>query len=235
MRQFGIGSTLAISPISFAALGFFLGPIFAVSISEVFGRRWVFRISIPIATVFTIVAGTARNFQTLAVARCLACVAISPSVSVAAGVINDLWDVQTERLGTVVLVLFASLVVWSTEIGPPISASIVEETGDWRWTFHLTAIFLGACFATLFIPETFAPEIVRRRLIREKLPVEPRGSLVVLLRTATGRALHMILVEPIVRYTTFMAGIYQAVLYCFYVAFPLSSKASTVSPNTKQG
>lgn len=225
VEHFHISNTLAISPISFAALGFFLGPIFAVSISEVLGRRWVFRISIPIATAFTIVAGTARNFQTLVVARCLASIAISPSISVAVGVVNDLWDVRDDRLGTVVLVLFASSIVWATEIGPPISTSIVRDTGDWRWTFYLSSILLGVCLVTLLNPETFAPTIARQLDRREGKEVESSGSLATVLRTATGRALHMILIEPIVRYTTIMSGIYQAALYCFYVAFPVAFKS----------
>lgn len=189
------------------------------------GRRWVFRISIPIAITFTIVAGFARNFQTLVVARCLASIAISPSISVAAGVINDLWDVRDDRLGTVVLVLFASSLVWATEVGPSIGTTIVRDTGDWRWTFYLSAILLGACLITLLNPETFAPAITRQQIRREGKEPESSGSFTTILRTATGRALHMILVEPIVRYSTIMSGIYQAALYCFYVAFPVAFKS----------
>lgn len=48
-----------------------------------------------------------------------------------------------------------------------------------------------------------------------------RGSSVSVFGTAFGRALHIIAVEPNERYTTLMSGIYQAALYCFYIAFAL--------------
>lgn len=166
-------------------------------------------------------AGTAHNFATLAVARTLASFAISPCVTIAAGVINDLWDVRTERTGTAVMVLFASSLVWATEVGPLTSAAIVATTSDWRWTFYLTAILLGVCLPTLLIPETFALELARRRDIKQGQTPPKRGSTLKLLRIAGGRTLHMIAVEPIVLYSSLMSAVYQAVLYCLYIAFPL--------------
>jgi MFS family permease len=223
MQQFGLTSeTLAIAPISFAALGFFLGPILAGSISEVYGRRWVFIVAIPGAVAFTIAAGTAQHFRTLVVCRTLASIFISPTIAVSVGVINDLWEAQTDRLGTIMLVLLASGVIWSTEIGPAASSFIVVDTNDWRWTFYLATILLGVCLVTLLNPETYAPELARQRAKREGKAVESRGSTIQILGTSMGRALHMIAVEPIVTTTTIMGGVYQATLYCFYIAFPLA-------------
>jgi MFS family permease len=222
-EHFRVSTTLAISPLSFAALGFFLGPILAVSVSEIYGRIWVYRVTIPVSLAFTMIAGSAQAFRTLIVGRTLASVAISPSVSVAAGVINDLWDVKTERMGTAIMLLFASSIVWATEIGPPSSVAIVNDTGDWRWSFYLTAILLGVCLLTLLAPETYGPEIIRKRDARQgnTTTLPSRGSPYSVLLISTGRALHMISTEPIVRYTTMMAAVYQGVIYCFYVAFPL--------------
>lgn len=166
-------------------------------------------------------AGTAHNFATLAVARTLASFAISPCVTIAAGTINDLWDVRTERTGTAVMVLFASSLVWATEVGPLTSAAIVATTGDWRWIFYLTIILLGVCLPTLLIPETFALELARRRDIKQGQTPPKRGSTVKLLRIASGRTLHMIAVEPIVLYSSLMSAVYQVVLYCLYIAFPV--------------
>lgn len=166
-------------------------------------------------------AGTAQNFTTLAVARTLASFAISPCVTIAAGVLNDLWDVRTDKTGTVVMIIFASSIVWASSVGPLVSASIVATTGDWRWTFYLTTILLGVCFPTLLIPETFAPELARRRDIQQGQTPPKRGSTLKLLRIAGGRTLHMIAVEPIVFYSSLMGAVYQAVLYCLYIAFPI--------------
>ncbi len=64
--------------------------------------------------------------------------------------------------------------------------------------------------------ERLAEGCRREVLVAADIGVEPRGSPTEMLCTATGRALHMILVEPIVLYTTLMFwGIYQAASILF--------------------
>lgn len=220
-KEFAVNSTLGILLISLAAVGFFLGPLIAVSISEIYGRRSIFIVAIPVSLTFTIVAGSATHFATLAVARFFANFAVAPAVTVAVGVINDVWDVKAEKLGSVTIVMYAAMQVWATEVGPCAGAAIVRDTDNFRWTFWLTAILLGVSMITFFNPETYAPEILRKREVKAGRGPPTRGSAITLLKVAIGRAVHMLFVEPIVWPTAIMNGLYGAIIYCFYITYPL--------------
>lgn len=165
-------------------------------------------------------AAKATNFATLAIVRFLASVFIAPAVTVAVGTINDVFDVRTEKLGTTIVVLYAAMQVWATEIGPCAGLSVVHAANSWRWSFWLSAILLGLCLVTLLGPETFYPEILRG-CAKKNGDVCSRGNPWVLFRIATGRTLHMLYIEPIVWPTAIMIGLYQALIYCFYIAYPL--------------
>lgn len=65
------------------------------------------------------------------------------------------------------LVIYRSLIVFASELGPLISAAIVNDTGNWRWTFYLEIILLFVSLLTILNPETYAPEIIRKRDIRQ--------------------------------------------------------------------
>jgi MFS family permease len=214
-----VSETLAISPISFWALGLSLGPMISASFSEFLGRQILFRLSLPLCLAFTIIGGSATTFRTIAVARFMAGVAGSPCVTVTAGLLNDVWNTEKERSGTLLVALFASGMVWATELGPPIGAIIVRDR-DWRWTFWLITILLGVSILAIFpAPETFKPTILKRRAKKLGLPPASRRNIVSLVATACGRPWHMLLVEPIVWPTSLVLGILQAVVYVLYVAY----------------
>jgi MFS family permease len=97
VETFHVGTTLAISPVSFYALGLCVGPIIASSVSELFGRRIIFLVSLPLFLAFLVVSGSAHNFATLAVSRFLTSLAGSPSITTTIGVLNDVWDMETEK------------------------------------------------------------------------------------------------------------------------------------------
>lgn len=182
----------------------------------------VFFFAIPIALIFNIVAAVAKNYSTLAAARFLASTAIAPAVTVAVGTINDVWDVKTEKLGSTIVVLYAAMQVWAVELGPWAGSMVVHNNDEnWRHPFWLIVALLGICCVTLLNRESYWPEVSRRAMKRSSGDVPPQGNPAALFKIATGRALHMLISEPIVGPTALMVGIYQAIIYCFYIAYPL--------------
>lgn len=221
--RFNISQTLAISGITFFGLGLVFGPIISTGGSEIYGRRLILRFALVLTLVFTIVGGAANNFPTIAVMRLLASTAASPCLAVSVGILNDIWDVQEEKLGTLLIAVMGMCVCWAPELGPLIGTSIVLVEG-WRWTFWLTAILFTVCMLLVFpIPETFKPEILRKQA--QQLRMLSQGPETVDIRkifaTAVGRPLHMLIHEPIVWSTSLVMMFTQGVVYCFYVAFPL--------------
>lgn len=147
--------------------------------------------------IFTIVGGSAHNYSTLAAARFLAGVTAGPCVSIGAGVMNNLWNISLDKTGTMLGLFYALMIMYATQVGPMVSGSLLTHH-SWRWTFWLSAILMGnLSVAAFLIPETYAPQILRSRAIKEHLPVMKRGDSLGVFLVSIGRPLHMIMVEPV--------------------------------------
>lgn len=211
--EFNVSETAAILPLTLYALGVMFGPIVTAAFSEEFGRQYVYKLSLLLSAIFTVVAGSAKTFGTLLAGRLLAGVTGSPSVTASFGTLNDIFDVE-DTLASTLLVLYAMCAVASTETGPPIGESVVRDRG-WRWNFWVMTMLVGACFLiVVFNPETYAKELKRRAAN------EPRGSLWQSFKTATTRPIHMLCVEPIILPTAAVVTMGQVMIYIFYAAYP---------------
>ncbi|KAJ5363611.1 MFS general substrate transporter [Penicillium cataractarum] len=226
IQKFGVSTTLAISPISFYCLGQVLGPPITASLSEFFGRKWIMRVSIPTALLFTAIGGSAKNFETLVICRFLSSLAISPAGTVSVGIVNDMWDVALSKTGTLLALVIALMNLLPAAIGPSTGAALVATTDDWRWTFWLNAILLAFIVLLTFpVPETYYPFIAKKNTTRDiekndtGLTTAPMGYKHTL-RVAFARPLHMML-EPIVILTSLACAILQAILFCWYIAYPV--------------
>lgn len=76
-------------------IGLGLGPMFSAPLSEVFGRKMVYFINLPIFLLFTLGAGLAKNIQTLIICRAFAGIFGGPALAVSAGSFVDIWDLKT--------------------------------------------------------------------------------------------------------------------------------------------
>ena len=61
-----------------------------------------------------------------------------------------MWDVKNEKTGTLVTILFIMVFLWATQISPMMAVAIIEDRGDWQWTYWLTAIILGILIVLVF-------------------------------------------------------------------------------------
>ncbi|KAJ5640320.1 MFS general substrate transporter [Penicillium longicatenatum] len=214
MQEFNVGRTLAISPVTFYAMGFVVGPMCTSALSEEFGRQYIYKTSLLLHVIFTVIAGCATDFYTIALCRAISGLVGSPAITVFAGVLNDLWRMPEDRLGVLLFVFYGLGGAIAPEIGPVVGESIVASYG-WRWSFWLTAILVGTCFlAMLFVPETFEPEIRRKALNL------PRDSWRKALAPAFARPVHMLLVEPIIFPTTAIVTMSQIVIFILYAGYP---------------
>lgn len=177
--------------------------------------------ALSLSVVFTAVVGSASEFRTLALRRFIASVAGAPLITTVVGILNDLWNVVNAKTGTTFMDFFAAMMIWGTEIGPPIGESIYRDTGDWRWTFWLRIIIFGASCVTWLCLETYGPAIVRRRAKDQGRPVPPRGSILAVIKVSLGRPIHMLFTEPIIFPTSLISAIGMCAVFFFYVVFPL--------------
>ncbi|KAJ5112013.1 MFS general substrate transporter [Penicillium argentinense] len=219
--EFHVSLTKAILPITLFTIGLALGPVVSAAVSEIYGRKPVYWLSLVCSIAFTVVAGSATSWAALGAGRLLSGSLGGPLVAIVAGTINDIWDTSREDLGNTFYGVFAASLIWGTEVGPVIGHSIKEDTRNWRWTFWLTAILLGVSCMSIFCPETYGPQILRYRAKKRGAPLPRRGSLTHVLKAAAGRPLHMLVVEPIIAPTSFISSISLCVVFFFYIAFPM--------------
>ena len=85
MKKYNVSSTTALLGLSLYVLGLAFGPILAAPISETFGRRVVYRVSLPLAAVFTLGAGFSNNLGSLLSTRFFAGFFGSPVLAVGGG------------------------------------------------------------------------------------------------------------------------------------------------------
>jgi MFS family permease len=215
MAEFNVGKTLAISPVTFYAIGFTIGPMCTSALSEEFGRQYIYKVSLFLHLLFTLLGGAARDFRTIAVSRALAGIVGSPSVTVFAGVLNDLWKMPEDKAAVPIFLLYGLGGAMAPEIGPIVGESIVALHG-WRWSFWLTAMLVGACFVIMvLVPETFEKEI------RRKTDGQPRQDLFKIVRAACVRPIEMLFVDPIIFPTMAIVTMSQVVVFILYDAFPV--------------
>lgn len=215
MEEFHVSKTLAISPVTLYAIGFTIGPMCTSALSEEFGRQYIYKTSLFLHLIFTLVAGAATNFRTLAVSRAIAGIVGSPAVTVFAGLLNDMWKMPEDAMAVPIILLYGLSGAVAPTIGPLVGESIVARHG-WRWSFWLTAILVGACFVMMvFVPETFEKEIQR------KAQKHPRQGLRKALRTAFVRPVKMLFTERIIPVTLANVTMDQVVVFILYASLPV--------------
>lgn len=88
----------------------------------------------------------------------------SAFLSVAGGTVGDMFP--KEKLSAPMMVYTASPFV-GPEVGPVIGG-FINQFADWRWSFWVLVIWAGLLYLLLllFVPETYAPVLLRRKAIK---------------------------------------------------------------------
>lgn len=93
-NEFKVSPTLAILGLSLYTFGLVFGSTLGGPLSELFGRRIIYLISLPILMGFSIAAAEAGNIGVLLVSRLLAGAGGSLCISTGGGTMTDLWDMR---------------------------------------------------------------------------------------------------------------------------------------------
>lgn len=199
-------------------MGFALGPLLWAPLSEIYGRQIIFFITFCGFTAFSAGCAGANDIATLLVLRFFAGAFGSSPLTNAGGVIADVFTASERGLAMGIFALAPSM-------GPtlgPLCAGFLGENEGWKWVMGLLSIFAGVMWivGTLFVPETYAPVILRKRVSalskmtgkvymleadRENGP----PSLKTLLPTALLRPWLLLFLEPIV----LLLSLYIAIIY----------------------
>lgn len=223
---FGASTELITAGISLFVLGFALGPLLWAPLSEIYGRQVIFFITFCGFTAFNAGCAGANSIGTLLVLRFFAGSFGSSPFTNAGGVIADVFPAAERGLAMGIFALAPSM-------GPtlgPFCSGFLGETQGWKWVMGLLTIFSGVLWilGTLFVPETYAPVILRKRVDKltkmtgkvytlEADREKGRPSLKSLLPTALIRPWILLFMEPIV----LLLSLYIAIVYgMFHMCTP---------------
>ncbi|MCJ1482662.1 hypothetical protein MMC06_002828 [Schaereria dolodes] len=224
IAKFHISSTVALLGLALYVLGLGFGPVLAAPMSETYGRRAVYLISLPISALFTLGAGFSHTFASFVVCRFFAGFFGSPTLAVGAGTNADIWPPVHRAFATVLFILapFAG-----PALGPVVGGFAAENKG-WRWTqWPILFFFAGTYIYSIFMKETYKKIILRKRAKKLGIPPPQRttppgmAGVKVLLTITLIRPVNMIFTEPIVGFFSLYIAFNFAVLFGFFDAFPI--------------
>ncbi|KAI5124039.1 hypothetical protein M0805_003868 [Coniferiporia weirii] len=228
-----ISQEVAVLGVSLYVLGFALGPLLFAPLSEMYGRRLIFMCTYGPFTLLHMGGALSQNVATLLATRLLGGIMGSSPLTNAGGAISDMWIARERGMA---VALYSTAPFLGPVIGPIIGGFVSENQKlGWRFNFWIMMIFSGVVFilGVLFMPETYAPVLLRRRARRMRHESEGRAiyvskfdltrsrSLIRTLKTNMSRPFVFLFMEPIVTFLAVYVGIAYAILYALFGAYPI--------------
>jgi multidrug resistance protein len=228
-EKYDVSLEIAILTCSIMVCGFAIGPLLWSPLSEIIGRRPVYIISLTLYTIFNIPCALSPNIGGLLACRFLCGVFSSSGLSLAGGTIADIWNIEERGMA---IAYFAAAPYCGPVIGPIVSGWINVGSHRLDLFFWVNLAFAGAILVLVgFIPETYAPVILRRRAT--KLRKETKDLNIIteqekskltfseIVRTSLIRPINMILTEPVLDLMCMYIVLIYAMLYAFFFAYPV--------------
>ncbi|KAK4106492.1 MFS general substrate transporter [Parathielavia hyrcaniae] len=229
IRFFHVSTTVAILGLSLFVFGFAIGPLLWAPLSEFYGRQIVFFFTYAGLVAFNAGAAGAQNIHALLILRFFAGAFGASPLTNSGGVVADMFDAKERGLA---LCIFAMAPFLGPTLGP-ISGGFLGEAESWRWVEGLMAILTGILWivCSLFVPETYAPVILRRRAAQlskitskayvSKMDLSITTTKAEQIKTTLLRPWVLLFSEPIVFLTAIYIAIIYGTLYFLFAAFPI--------------
>jgi multidrug resistance protein len=208
-------------------LGLAFGSLLLAPISEVYGRKPVYAISMFFFVVLIIPCGLSHSLNAILVVRFFGALAGSAMIANAPGTVNDIVSDEYRAL---------AFSIWS--LGPlngpvfgPIIGGFVTQYLGWRWTNWLVIIlaFVG-WIMVMAMKETYSPTLLaqRARIRREETGddrwhsrYDQRMPFLELMKVNLSRPIIMAFTEPICIFWNVYIAIIYGILYLCFVAYPI--------------
>lgn len=221
--RYHVSRTLALAGLTFYLLG--LSTVIGAPLSEVFGRKPIYMVSLPISMLFTMGVGLSNGHMRIILPlRFLSGAFASPALSVGSGTIMDIFDMDEVS----VAMTFFCLAPFLGPVISPIMASFATEKQGWRWSEWIQIIAGGLILPFIAImPETHKGVILRRRAKKRNMNLkkftkeDQKAFLKITMTITIFRPLKMLVVEPIVLVFSIYVAFIFAVLFGFFEAYPV--------------
>lgn len=228
-KKYHVGMEAAILSCSLMVIGFSLGPLIWSPVSDLYGRRVAYFVSMGLYVIFNIPCALAPNLGCLLAFRFLCGVWSSSGLCLVGGSIADMFPSET-RGKAIAFFAFAPYV--GPVVGPLVNGFISVSTGRMDLIFWVNMAFAGVMWIiSSAIPETYAPVILKRKAARlrketgnPKIMTEQEAqgvSMSEMMRACLLRPLYFAVTEPVLVATCFYVCLIYSLLYAFFFAFPV--------------
>ncbi|TFY78557.1 hypothetical protein EWM64_g5454 [Hericium alpestre] len=204
-------------------LGFGIVPLLTASLSEEFGRRYLYLVSAFGFMMFQLMTALSGNIQTVILARFLAGAFGSTGSTMVGGSIADIWQPHERGLP---MAIFSLVALGGTAVGP-IAAGWIDMNPHmgWRWIQWIHVIFTGMdMLALCLIGKETRKTVILTRLAwklrketgnhRYRARAEDESaSLKTLVFISMTRPIYLLLTEPIVIAFSIWVGFAWGILY----------------------
>ncbi|KAI9039817.1 MFS transporter [Aspergillus affinis] len=232
-EQFHVSTVASTLGLTLFVFGYGLGPMLWSPLGElpVVGRTPVYISTLTVFVFFNFGVIYAKNFGMFLAFRFLTGFFGSPVLATGAASMGDIWDplVRDYMIG-----IWGCFAVSAPVLGPVIGGFASSAMG-WTWTIWPLLWMSGAVlvFCVIFLPETFAPNILYRRARRlrkvtgnQNLYCEAEIELSNMSTTsvifeALIRPFQLCFLEPIVFLMNLYIALIYGILYIWFEAFPI--------------
>ncbi|KAI1325747.1 MFS transporter [Xylariaceae sp. FL0255] len=216
--------------LSLYVLGFAVGPPLWAPLSELYGRRICFNVSLGLIAVFTSATAGAQTITQVLIFRFICGSAAAAPLTIVGGIVSDIFTAEERGVG---IAYYSAAPFLGPILGPLLGGFITINVG-WRWVQGVCAIFVGVNWiAGLFlVSETYTPVILQG--MANNLAKKDGKSYTTIINQNSGavsgmavfnktlkRPWVLLFREPIVLITAIYLAIIYATIYSFIPAFPI--------------
>ena len=216
--EFHVSEPVATLGVTTYLVGLAVGSVILAPISEIYGRRPVYMVTMFLFMVLVIPTGLGNSLVEVLVVRFFGAVAGSAMISNSPGTVNDIVNDEYRAL---------AFSVWS--IGPlngpvfgPIIGGWITQGLGWRWTNWVVMILSSiAWFSASIIKETYSPALLVKKARKRRSETgdlrwwsryDQKTSFIQLLKVNLSRPFVMAVSEPICIFWNIYIAIIYAIL-----------------------
>lgn len=131
-------------------------------------------LGIIVFCIFQVPVAVAQNVQTVLICRFIGGVFACSPLAIVGASLSDIWDPVQRGIAACI---YSGATFSGPVIGPIVGGFLVNSYLGWRWTAWITLIqgFFFWVLGMVFVPETHAPTLLRRKLVALKDVVDESG------------------------------------------------------------
>ncbi|KAF8547289.1 MFS general substrate transporter [Imleria badia] len=209
--------------------GLGVGPLLVSPLSEVYGRNIIYRVSYILFYIFTFPVAFAPNIGIFLSFRFITGFCGAAFLSVAGGSVSDMFPNTSIASPMAVYTI-------SPFIGPilgPLISGFINQNVYWRWTYWIMLCWILAetVLLFLFVPETYAPVILKKKAamlrkatgdVRYHAPLDKvQGSLAHFIVINCYRPFQLLIFERMALLLNTWNALLLGILYLAFQAYPV--------------